>query len=110
MVALSHVESMLKVMVDQLVANYAPQRVILFGSYAEDRADSDSDIDLLIIKVTSENLGRRMDDVRAITAGTHPGVPLDPLVLTPDEVDGQIKRGDQFLAQILKRGRVLYAA
>ena len=37
----------------KLVAEYAPQQVILFGSYAYGNPRSDSDVDLLIIKETS---------------------------------------------------------
>ena len=40
--------------VDRLVAEYSPERVILFGSYAYGNPDADSDIDLLIIKNTAE--------------------------------------------------------
>ena len=39
---------------EKIVAGYAPQKVILFGSYAYGEPDEDSDIDLLIIKDTNE--------------------------------------------------------
>lgn len=40
--------------VQRLVAGYAPEKIVLFGSYAYGQPDADSDIDLLIIKATKE--------------------------------------------------------
>lgn len=47
---------------------------------------------------------------RRIVAGAHRGIPLDPIVLTPEEVTRRLNRGDQFLAAILQEGDVVYAA
>ena len=93
----------------KLVAHYAPQKVILFGSHAYGEADRDSDIDLLIIKDTPERFIDRWVTVSRILNGTHPSLPLEPLVLTPHEVERRLAVGDQFIAQILERGKVLYA-
>jgi len=46
----------------KLVAEYAPQQVILFGSYAYGEPNEGSDIDLLIVKDTDKRpLERRME-------------------------------------------------
>jgi hypothetical protein len=37
-------------------------------------------------------------------------VPLETLVLTPQEVARRLAIGDQFLAEILDKGEILYAA
>ena len=94
----------------RLVAEYAPQRVILYGSYARGEPGPDSDIDLLIIKQTSARFLDRWTSVRRILSGTHPAIPIDTLVLTPEELDTRLARGDLFLAEILEKGEVLYAA
>lgn len=96
--------------VERLVAEYAPQKVILLGSHTRETAHRDSDIDLLIIKDTQESFVGRMAAVRQAVSGTHKGIPFDPLVLTPSEVQARVKAGDQFIAEILERGEVLYAA
>ena len=94
----------------KLLTNYAPQKVILFGSYAYGMPRQDSDIDLLIIKETSERFLDRWVTVRRILSDPARIVPLETLVLTPQEVERRLAIGDQFLAEILDKGEVLYAA
>lgn len=94
----------------KLVAEYAPQKVILFGSYAYGSPGQDSDIDLLIIKETTERFIDRWVTVQGLLTGTHRFLPLETLVLTPAEIENRIAIGDQFIAEILQKGEVLYAA
>jgi uncharacterized protein len=94
----------------KLLTSYAPQKVILFGSYAYGMPRQDSDIDLLIIKETSERFLDRWVTVRRILSDPARLVPLETLVLTPQEVERRLAIGDQFLAEILDKGEVLYAA
>jgi uncharacterized protein len=94
----------------KLVAEYAPQRVILFGSYAYGNPRSDSDIDLLIIKETADRFIDRWVTVRRILSDAKRSLPLDTLILTPQEVAHRLAIGDQFVAEVLERGEVLYAA
>jgi len=94
----------------KLLTSYAPQKVILFGSYAYGTPRQDSDIDLLIIKETSERFLDRWVTVRRILSDPERTVPLETLVLTPQEVERRLAIGDQFLAEILDKGEVLYAA
>ncbi len=96
--------------VKTLARDYRPERIILFGSYATRAEDPDSDVDLLIIKDTSKRFLDRWVEVRRILAGTHPGVPLDAVVLTRKELKQRLDSGDQFVAGILKDGKVLYEA
>ena len=49
--------------VEKLVSGYAPQRAILFGSYAYGDPTPDSDIDLLIIKDTDKRPSERWMEV-----------------------------------------------
>ena len=103
-------QQMIQDIVQRIVAGYAPQKVILFGSYAYGEPDKDSDIDLLIIKDTVENFVDRWVTVHRILTGTHPSLPLEPMVLTPQELERRLAVGDQFVAHILEKGKVLYAA
>ncbi len=96
--------------VARLAAAYAPERVILFGSYATGTAGPDSDIDLLIIKETPKRFIDRWVEVRRILSDPDRSVPLETLVLTPKEVEERLAIGDQFVEQILREGKVLYAA
>jgi predicted nucleotidyltransferase len=110
MTAAEEIEVITQEMLAKLVATYRPQKVILFGSCAYGRPHADSDIDLLIIKETSERLIDRWVTVRRILSDPKRTVGLEVLVLTPQEVENRLSIGDQFIAEILEKGRVLYAA
>jgi len=100
----------IQAVVQKIVAGYEPEKVILFGSYAHGEPDEDSDIDLLIIKETPERFLDRLDRVRQSAGGTHPRIPFEPIVLTPGELEEGLRAGNQFIAEIMQRGEVLYAA
>ena len=100
----------IQAILERLVAEYAPQRVILFGSYAYGTPGPDSDIDLLIIKETPERFIDRWVTVHRILTGTHRSLPLETIVLTPKEVARRLAVGDQFIREIFEKGQVLYAA
>jgi len=104
------VENIVKNMLNKLISGYAPQKVVLFGSHVYGQPHSDSDIDLLIIKDTSERFIDRWSTVQGLLTGLHNSVPVETLVLTPDEVSSRLRKGDQFIAEILQKGRTLYAA
>ena len=106
----SKMREVIATVVRRIVAEYAPQKVILFGSYARGNPHPDSDIDLLIIKETSERFLDRLDRVRQAAEGAHPGVPFEPIVLTPHEVEEGLRAGNGFVAEIVEKGEVLYAA
>ena len=104
------VKDTIQKILDKLVTGYAPQKVILYGSYAYGKPDRDSDIDLLIIKETTERFIDRWVTVQQILTGTHPSIPVETLVLTPQEMERRLAIGDQFVEENITRGEVLYAA
>ena len=99
-----------RALAERLVEELRPRKVGLFGSYASGRPHRDCDIDGLIVLDTQEPFFDRLARARRAVAGLHPGVPLDPLVLTSREVEERTRAGEQFLAAVLERGEVLYAA
>ena len=94
----------------RIVADYRPDKIILFGSYAYGEPSGDSDLDLLIIKQTSERFIDRWTRVRKIVSDPKRVIPFDPLVLTPREIEERLAIGDQFIEEIIAKGEVLYAA
>ena len=104
------IKMVIQSMLQKLITEYVPRKVILFGSYAYGVPGPDSDIDLLIIKETSERFIERWVTVQRILTGTHRALPVETLVVTPQEIETRLAIGDQFLAEILERGKVLYAA
>ncbi len=92
-----------------LEREYAPEQIVLFGSCAAGRQRAESDIDLLIVKQTSQPFYSRLAAVRRIVSSVRVGMPFDPIVVTPRELAKRLEMGDQFLGGIIRSGKVLYA-
>lgn len=103
-------ENLIQSLLQKLLAQYQPQKVILYGSYAYGNPHPNSDIDLLIIKDTSERFIDRWTAVQHLLSDSTRRVPIEPLVLTPHEVEHRLRRGDQFVAEIFRKGKLLYEA
>lgn len=103
-------ERLLQDIINRLRKGYNPDKIILFGSFAAESATTASDIDLLIVKRTEDRFIDRWSKVREILSDSTRTLALDTFVLTPQEVSERLARGDQFLASVLQKGRVLYAA
>ncbi len=109
MIADSRGRAVILNIVDRLKKHYQPDKIILFGSYAYGHPTRDSDIDLLIIKRTSESPFHRRITVRRISHDPSHRIPFQPLVVTPDEWAGRLALGDPFFQEIRDRGELLYA-
>lgn len=88
-----------------LIEKYRPERIILFGSLAQGHVHEWSDIDLFIIKETTQ---RPLDRVLEVARLVHPKVGVDFFVYTPSEVDMCLREGISFVCDILNQGKVLY--
>lgn len=82
--------------------------MILFGSYAYGRPTSDSDLDLLIVKETKKSFHQRLFEVRQLASPVLQGHPFDPIVLTSRELQRRMAVGDQFLRDIITKGKSVY--
>jgi predicted nucleotidyltransferase len=77
----SHIPDMVRRMVDRTT----PSRVILYGSYARNEADPDSDVDLLVLFDKLEN---RREVVTALYESVKDiNVPKDILIATTSEYE-----------------------
>lgn len=92
---------------ERLKKEYHAEKVILYGSYATGTATKDSDIDLFIIASTNERFFERMATVRGIIRDLRSGLPVSPIVLTPEETENRKEKGDQFVRDILHSGVIL---
>jgi len=91
----------------QIGQRFSPERVILFGSYAEGQPTEDSDVDLLVVMRTK---GSSVDQSVEIRLAVRPPFPMDLLVRTPEKVRERLDMGDPFMRRILEKGRLLYEA
>ncbi len=108
----SFVRNPLRPLIEKMAARiaqeYRPEQIVLYGSQATGKARPDSDIDLFIVKQTSENPFSRKLLVSDLVNDLNKNNSIQPLVLTPEEVVKRLERGDQFIQQILTRGIQLY--
>ena len=72
-------------LVNEIAENYQPEKIYLFGSYANGVPNDDSDIDLFIVKDTNERWIDRRVAVRTII-GKNIISPMDIIVYTPLEL------------------------
>jgi predicted nucleotidyltransferase len=109
MMAVEQTQRTIEQIAQRLIESYQPQRIILFGSMAYGKPNDDSDIDLLVVKETTESPLERRLRVRRLVADPRRRIPFSPLVLTPDELSRRLAAGDVFYQEIMRRGKVLYA-
>jgi predicted nucleotidyltransferase len=84
---------------------YGAQRIFLFGSFARNRSDELSDIDLLIVKETDEDFFSRMRHVlRLLDLKTA----VDVLVYTPEELGRMQEQGNPLIESVLEEGIELH--
>lgn len=86
---------------------FHPERVILFGSHAQGVPSPDSDVDLLVILRDGD---KPIEKSVEIYLKLRPPFPIDLLVRTPEKVQERLAMGDDFMREILEKGKVLYEA
>jgi len=99
-------QSVLEDMVHRLVEAIDPDRIILFGSRARGDMQSDSDVDLLVIKPSLDPPHRRVIAAYRALAGLC--VPKDILWRTPEEVEDWKGVNNYVTTRALREGKVLY--
>jgi uncharacterized protein len=100
-----NVKAEIKSLCQQIVDNFQPEKVVLFGSYAYGTPTEDSDIDLLVIMPYTGNELDQMVTVRRRLKSTFP---LDVLVKTSAQLKERIEMEDFFIKEIIEKGTILY--
>lgn len=89
---------------DRLKSHYGAERVIVYGSVVRGDATIHSDIDLLVVAPSTEKGYLRMAAVKALVRDLSRGLPLSPIVLTPQELNQRLTDEDPFVRQIVASG------
>lgn len=95
----------LHILTERIVRDFAPDKVILFGSLAYGSPREDSDVDLLVILPFSGSPFRKSLD---ILNRLKPHFPIDLIARRPDETARRYAQGDPLIREALDRGQVLY--
>ena len=93
---------------DDIVREFAPLQVILFGSYAYGTPTEDSDVDMLVVMDIPKSEFRN----KAIEIQQH--IPrrfsMDLWVRSPEEIAYRVSHNDWFLRDITEKGEVLHGS
>lgn len=103
------IKQAIKLLLDVIVKEYNPQKVILFGSAAYGATHKESDVDLCIIKAFD---GSALEEKKKLLhylweGGFDFSVEPDFHVYTPQKFDRELKRHAPFVREIVK-GKVLH--
>ena len=90
---------------ERVAAEFRPERIILFGSYARGKATPDSDVDMLVVMPFR---GKDYLQATKIRLRVHAPFPIDMLCSTPGHVRKRLAMGGFFMREIVEQGRVLY--
>ncbi|MFC1497948.1 nucleotidyltransferase domain-containing protein [Verrucomicrobiota bacterium] len=91
--------------VKEVTQEFSPEKVVLFGSYANGQPSEDSDVDLLVIM---RHKKRNVMQALEIDKRIDRSFPLDLIVKTPKEVKTRLSQNDIFIRSIVDEGKVLY--
>ena len=98
----------IQALADKIARQFRPDKIILFGSHARGDSRRDSDVDLMVIIDSDEHPSRTAAE---ITYRVHPRCyPLDLIVRSPETIRLRLQMNDWFLRDVMREGRVLYAA
>ena len=90
----------------RIATNVNPDKIFLFGSYATGLANEDSDIDLLVIKETSEPKFKRSIEIQRLLIGSK--LPVDIVVYTNDEFENEKVKNYSFVNTAIQGAQLMY--
>ena len=91
---------------DDIVREFSPLQIILFGSYAYGTPTDSSDVDLLVVMPVAKSESRRQEiEIRQRLARPFR---LHVLVHSPEDLAYRLVYNDWFLREITEKGEVLY--
>jgi len=95
----------IKKITKQIVKNYQPEKIILFGSFAYGKPKENSDVDLVVIKKTRQRFGGRLLKVAEMIKSS---LGTDILVYTPKEWQEALDEENYFIKEIAQKGKLVY--
>ena len=97
---------LLRRVVERYVRAFAPECIMLFGSFAKGTNHLSSDIDLLVVANLEGDALYHLRRARQLAADCFP--PIDVVFATKEEIESAATAKSPFLYSILKRGVIVY--
>ena len=91
---------------DIIVETYQPEKIVLFGSYANGNPTEDSDLDLLIVLETNLPKPKRNLGIKRILRRWK--IAKDIIVKTPEEFNTYKEMAGTIIYPAVKEGKILY--
>src|SRR5436190_1959284 len=88
----------------KVAERFHPDKIILFGSHAYGRPHADSDVDILVVMPTRNQI----DQAFKIRCEVPTQFPMDLIVLKPRNVEWRLEEHESFLTEIMTSGKILY--
>ena len=93
-------------MVRRILEKFNPEKIILFGSWASGTASPDSDVDLLVVMPVHGS--RRAKAMEIDYALADRELPLDLIVVTPEQFEREKKLIGTIIHPAALEGKILY--
>lgn len=90
-----------------IAERFQPDHIVLFGSRATQRADAESDADLMVIMETATS---PIKQAVAIVRTVPHRIPLDVLVRTPEQIAIGLAEENFFILDLMTEGITLFEA
>jgi len=100
------IQSVLNQVIHRIVRQFNPKKIILFGSHASGVAGPGSDLDLLIVMEVEGSIRQKANEIDLLMADR--SMPMDFLLLTPEQYDRQKRIIGTIAYQADREGRVIY--
>lgn len=99
-------DQIVKSMTDNIINNFSPDKIVVFGSWARNDYNEHSDVDFLVIMPYSGSKRDAQVAVRRVLKGF--GVPKDVIVATKQEIEQRQNLSGYIYGAALREGRVVY--
>jgi len=100
------VQEKIEELVRRIVERFRPEKIILFGSHARGTAGQDSDADILVVMPVKGSKRKKATEIDVALVGLD--LPVDLIVVTPEELERNKNQIGTIVYPALKEGKVLY--
>jgi len=101
-------KEIIKEIKDKIVGMYHPEKIILFGSYANGTPTINSDLDILIVSDKERNLPRRKRGLDLLYELRKYHFSKDIVIYTSKEIEEWENVRSAFITEIMNKGILLY--
>jgi predicted nucleotidyltransferase len=102
----AELQDTLEEMTRRIVERFHPDRIIVFGSYVKGTPTADSDLDILIVMPVEGSRRSKANEIDLVLADRV--VPVDLIVVTPEQYDRQKDMIGTIVREAVLDGTVIY--